>query len=434
MMRKAVQHFRIAGILMLGMWLLVGCSSSPTSPAPTSIKNTPILVQTQSTQSSNAGDATASPVQARPTRAQASQTPTPVPLTVTVTSLPETPTPPVYPTSTISAAGKLVISNPVQQVSFSEGATSAVLTATNLNNGIIKAYQMNATAGQILHIAVNGNVNLQVIDPAQNPASPIVVMPGYLNVAMTTTGTYTIGLTGLGDATMGLYLSGATDTPPSNAPSPSQVQAVKIPTTPLSVSFPTKGDPSAPVGYLFEAQAGQTLTLLLTGNVAPFVVAPDGNVIVPDTIPVTHEWRFFLPESGKTSLVLLGTGAISVTAKLSPAQTATLIPTVQPKSAIPILITAGNPLITLNTIFAANQPVAYVTNFSANQIVTISITGWAGVTQITGPGNSVVALTHSMYSTQWVVPISQAGDYTIFLAGIGPSTINFSIPSNGITP
>ena len=433
-MKKEIQHYWITSILVMGLLFLVGCNSSQASPTPAGAKTTPVLIQTRTALSFSAGNATATPAQVRPTRAQASETPTAVPPTTTATNVPATQTPPVYPTSTISAAGKMTLPNQFEQVSFSQNATSTVLTATNLNNGIFKAYQINATAGQILHIAVNGNVNLQVIDPGQNLVSPIVVMPGYLNVAIPTTGVYTLGLTGLGDVTVGLYLSASTGAPAPNAPAPSQVQAVQIPVHPLSVSFPSKGDPSAPVGYSFDAQAGQTLSLLLTGNVAPFMVAPDGNVIIPETDPVTHLWQFFLPESGKTTLVLLGTGAISVTARIIPSQAVTPLATVQPNSAIPILITAGNQMITLNTVFTANQPVSYVAHFTANQIVTISITGSAGVTKITGPGNTDVAFTHSMYSIQSNVQFSQDGDYTIVLAGSGPSTINFSIPSNGGLP
>lgn len=438
-MMKEIQPHWIASILLIGILMTAGCSSNPTALVPASTKSVPVSVQTQTAQPAGAAQSAAAPDQANPTRGRASATatagsPTTVSSTVALPAVkatlnPATATPPVYPTSTISAAGKLALPAQIQPVSFSKNATTTVINVINLTNGIFKAYQLNAAAGQILHIAVNGSLNLQVLDPAQNPASPVVVMPGYLNVAITSTGPHTIVLTGLGNATIGLFLPAAGD-PALNAPVPSQVQAVQIPAVPLSVSFPSKGDPSAAVGYAFEAQAGQTLNLSLTGDVVPFVVTPDSNVVVPDTDPVTRQWSFFLPESGKTSLVLLGNGAISVTAKISPAQTAAPLATAQPKGAVPILINAGNPGTMLNTVFTVNQPLTYVAHLTANQVVTLTISGMAGITKISGPGDSDVELVHSMYSTQWRASISQTGDYTFVLAGSGPATIDFYIPAN----
>jgi hypothetical protein len=296
-----------------------------------------------------------------------------------------------------------------------------------LTNGAFKAFQINGTAGQVLHVGVNGNVRLQVIDPEQIPVSPIVVMPGTLNVALTKTGAYTMGLTGLGDAAIGLFLSAASGSPALNAPIPAQSQAVEIPTAPLSVSFPSKGDPSAPAGYTFEARAGQTLTLTLTGFVVPFVSLPDGNTLLPDTDAVTHQWKFFLPETGKTTLVLTGSGPVSVTARVEPLAGTTALPAAA-QGATPILINAKNPMIRFNTVFSADRPQTYAAHLQANQILIISASGAAGVAKLSGPNGSSVELTHSLYSTEWSAPIPQEGDYTIVLAGSGPAVVQFFIP------
>ncbi len=255
-------------------------------------------------------------------------------------------------------------------------------------------------------------------------------MPGMVTIQLPDSGTYILVLQGLRKITFNVYLTAAASNPASGALVSDQFQARTIPVMPYSYTFDTRLDPSAPAGYTFDGQAGQKLSLTLTGDVAPVVIAPDGNTLVPAPDLFSGKWSFSLVETGKYSLVLAGNGVVAVWSQLTAASTASL-PAVQPGSGVRIAIPESDTAVSLSTSFVSGKTQTFVLNAPANHQMIITVTGNAGVVQFTGPDQKLVSLVHSQIVPTWSVSLSQGGDYTIVVAGNGPSEMTFSIPSAG---
>ncbi len=372
--------------------------------------------------------------QPRAARATATSTPTVALPSAMPTSLPPSATPAVFPTSAVGASGQMTLPGQAEQLSFQPNATSITVTA-NLNTHVIKAYQFQGKAGQILYIGVNGKSNLQVFAPSKAAISNMMVMPGYLSLALSETGAYTIGLDGLGNTVMSVYLPGANANLASAAPVPDKVQPVVLPQMPFTVSVDTKIDPSAPAGYSFQGQAGQTLSLLIyQGNTVPVVIGPDGNTLEPDIDMFTGLWQFSIPESGTHTLVLYGSGLVIVTLKTTSLPSGTPAANPPAGSGARIAIPAGQTSLTFSTYFDATKPQSYVLNVPNGLQLSMEISGNAQISQISGPGNTNLVLNHSQYSSVWSALVSQPGDYTIVLAGSGFAQLTFTVPSNAQPP
>jgi hypothetical protein len=311
-------------------------------------------------------------------------------------------------------------------ITFPQNTNFYVVT-TPLAGDSSAAYQFTAVSGQTLHVAVNDvrSVNVQVFGPNLNPLSQKVSMPGRLNVLLTESGTHYVVMNGLGDATLSLYLAGPNDSPASGAPLTGSFQTVELPVMPYSVSFPTRLDPAVAQGYAFNAQGGQALTLELSGNLTITLIGPDGNTLIPDIDDFDHKWHFYLPESGQYRMIFLGTGAVSVTVRIT-APGGTTLPSAKPGNA-PVLLTKANPSLVFSTSFVANQPQTYSIHLESGQSFSVNATGNAGVTTFSNASNTAPEMTHTDWSDRWSTVIQQTGDYTVVLGGAGPSVVNFTV-------
>jgi hypothetical protein len=311
-------------------------------------------------------------------------------------------------------------------ITFSQNANFYV-TTTALAGDSSTAYQFTAVSGQTLHVAVNDvrSVNVQVFGPSLNPLSQKVTMPGRLNVLLTESGTHYVVMNGLGDATLSLYLAGPNDNPASGAPLTGTIQTVELPVLPYSITLPTKLDPAVAQGYAFNAQGGQALTLDLTGSLTITVVAPDGNTLIPDIDTFDHKWHFYLPESGQYRMIFLGTGAVSVTVRIT-APGGTTLPVAKAGNA-PVILTTANPSLAFSTSFVTNQTQTYSIHLESGQLFNVNVTGNAGVVKFSNANNTAPVMTYTDWSDRWSTVIQQAGDYTVVLGGSGPSVVTFTV-------
>jgi hypothetical protein len=430
-MKRGIQIF--VSVIVMGMLFLAGCTTGQPPAIVSSPTSSPTAIQSANAVSPSGQGATSTTTRVRPTRAAATGTPTATKSPATPTAMPETPTPPVFPTATISALGQMALPDKFTAMNFPDNATTSAINVNLVVHQPV-AYQLQAKAGQVLNIAVNGETNLQVFGPNKNALSNIIVMPGYFSLVLPDTGTYTIGLDGLGNTIMSVYLPTASDNLASAAPLPAKVSAVKVPAMPFSVFVESKLAPGVTAGYSFGGQAGETLTLALQYNVVPVLLAPDGNTLIPDISSFDHTWLFSLPEDGTYNLVLLGTTYAIVQIKV------TALPTAGAAAAAPsgstrIVIPVGAKSLTFNTYFDPSKPKTYIINTGNGLSMTISISGSVAISKMTGPDNTVVVPGHSMFASDWSASLTKGGDYTLVFTGSGPSTLTFSIPLNTqITP
>jgi hypothetical protein len=331
-----------------------------------------------------------------------------------------------FATVTPGVAGRIPVPEKRTTVTFPQNTNFYVVT-TALAGDSSAAYQFTAVSGQTLHVVVNDvrSVNVQVFGPSLNPLSQKVAMPGRLNVLLTESGTHYVVMNGLGDATLSLYLAGPNDNPASGAPLTGVIQTVELPVVPYSITLPTKLDPTVAQGYAFNAQGGQALTLDLTGSLTITVVAPDGNTLIPDIDAFDHKWHFYLPESGQYRMIFLGTGAVSVTARIT-VPSETVLPAAKVGNA-PVTLTNANPSLAFSTSFVANQEQAYPIHLESGQSFSVNVTGTAGVVKFTNSANTAPVMTHTDWSDRWSTVIQQAGDYTVVLGGNGPSLVTFTV-------
>ncbi len=161
------------------------------------------------------------------------------------------------------------------------------------------------------------------------------------------------------------------------------------------------------------------------------MIAPDGNTLVPEPDLFSGKWSFTLLETGKYSLALAGNGVVAVRAQLTAPSTVSL-PAVPAGSGVRIAIPESDTAISLSTSFVSGTPQTFVLNAPANHQMIITVTGNAGVVQINGPDQKPVSTVHSQIVPTWSVALGQDGDYTIVVAGNGPSELTFSIPSAGV--
>jgi hypothetical protein len=416
----------IIGVIIFCLIFLAGCSGAaqPTVAATATAARqasanvqaptpTPVVNQTRQT-GANRPTATAtaavSPATATPKVAPATQTAT------------------AAPTRAISTAGSLPIPEKRQTIVFAANATSSVVT-TLLAESQPVAYQFTAPAGQIVYLAVAGSTNLQVFDPKQLPVSKNVIMPGYLSLQLAEAGTYTVVLQGRANTvTFSLYLPPANSNLASAAPLPEKPQAMDLPVLPYTVNLPSRLEVGVPQAYTFAAKAGQVLSLVVTGTLTVTVIAPDGNSLPADTDSIETPWIFTLPESGTYNLVLLGSGVVNVTSRLSAAPAGTPLAAPQAGSSTPILIAPGQTSISLRAYFTANKSQTYVVRLPAKQVLYVNTTGSAQVSQISGPDQKPLAVNHAESSLRWSANIAAAGEYTVTLSGSGLANLTFSVP------
>jgi hypothetical protein len=449
-MKRIVIH--VMSLMIVFMLLLSGCSTAQ----PT---NTPNIVDQAATptpavdQKALSATETAFAGRIRPTRSQTTATPTgesakqgtpaggtptagaisakPNPAggsaTATRTAVQPSATPTMLvPPSIISTLGAIPVPDKRQVLKFAPNG-NVVSVVDYLNDGVPVAYQLNATANQLIYLAVYGRTNIQIYDPKMAPVTYNLVMPGYLRLVAADSGVYTIVMSGLGNSILSVYLPDSGGNLASAAPVPAKPQAVNLPVQPLSVSFYNKL--TEPAAYTFPGQAGQTLTLLVSGNLTTALIMPDGNSADAEIDTVAKLWVFTLPETGSYTLVFLGDGVVNVTAKITPPVSGTQLAAPQAGSNIPIMFAPSSSLISFSTYLVPEKNQSYVVHLPAKQAFFVDLTGNASVTKIVGPGNTPVVVNHADITKHWSIDIAQEGDYIITISGKGPSLLKFSLPT-----
>ena len=393
--------YRFGIIFIAGLLLLSACNTAQATSTQPTLTSTRATGQNRTSAANSTGATPPTRVRATtaaPTATETPQSPTTTPELPTATA-----TPPTQPTPTVGAEGMMTIPDQRQTINFAADSSSYA-EALTLPDQTPEAYQFEAAAGQNLYLTVAGTANIQVFSPSLLPLTPIVVMPGLLNIQLPESGSYILVLQGLRRITFNVYLTTPDSNPASGAPLTGKIQAVTIPVLPYSINLDTRLDPTAPMGYSFDAQAGQKMGLTMTGDVAPVVIAPDGNTLVPDPDLFSGKWNFSLIESGQYSLVLAGNGVVAVKVQMT-APSAVSLPDLQPGSGERIVLPEGETAINLRTSFISGKSQTFVLNAPARHQMIITVTGNAGVVQILGPDQKPVSVIHSQIVPTWSVSL-----------------------------
>lgn len=305
------------------------------------------------------------------------------------------------------------------RISFAPG-TSAYTLTTDLQPGVSQGYVLWVAAGQMMYITKTGYASVQVLDPREielvGPSTPA----GPWGVQMTMTGDFMLVLSGQGVVTLSIYIPPLDSSPEPPVPLPSYSQRIRFAPGSSWFYFNANLANGLPAGYLLGISAGQLLEVQTEGNVTAAVLDPYGSELIP---VMTHpfDWVFSIPQTGDYTLLLLGSGPISITINIPPlgSPLPPRLPVAQRINFAP-----GTSSLTTTSVVQEDGP-AYVLRIARGQTLYIS-TGIGPKLSLYDPEGNEVASGNGWEGFSYYIPVD--GDYTVILHGQGQTEITFQIP------
>ena len=326
----------------------------------------------------------------------------------------------IQPGTVLNVPESIALPAQRQAVALTAGQPSAVVVQT-LQPGVPAAWQIQAGAGQHLFIAVNGNAKYQVYGPDGEKLSAVLAVPGPVDVLLDRAGTYSVAVSGEGEATISLSLLPAG----AASPLPANLKMVDLPESAAKAGVSFSMASGQPQGFTFTGLNGQTVAVKTGGHATVMLVTPDNVPVVPaDAAP--GQWSYDLPEGGRYTLALFGSGLVQVRLQSSPVPggVPTAIP--RPATAERVAFSGSDLTATVNVALTPGAPRAYVVSARQGQMVTV-LAGGQTVVSIYGPGGGSLTLDHPSYTNGWSTQAYQTGDYTVVVAGSGPTTLTFNV-------
>jgi len=210
------------------------------------------------------------------------------------------------------AGGALPVPFPArpERVYFAGGETSYTASVT-LTPPATYGYVLGISAGQTLYVTTAGAVTVYLTDVARNLVAGTPVAAGQWHFAIPRTGDYVLILSGRGPVTATMHIP-----PRVPTPVPAQ-QRVLFGRGNTSAAFSTYLRAGTPRAYVLGAAAGQTLYVSTFGKASVLVLDPAGRVLGSSMTPY-GAWCTHLPAAGDYSVILTGSGPVSVTFYIPP--------------------------------------------------------------------------------------------------------------------
>lgn len=302
-----------------------------------------------------------------------------------------------------------------QRISFPPGGTSFTLSTT-LTQGVAQSYVLGIGAGQNLYLTLYGSVMAQVFDPVGTSLAGPTGQQGPWGTAATTTGDYTVTLTGSGAATVIFYVPPFALPVPWPQPLPGAATRIWFARGASSATFSASLASGVPSSYLVRVAAGQQMFVTLNGSATASLLDPWGRSLAP-AAAAGGQWQFNLPWFGDYQLVLNGTGVVAVTVYVPPLAPA-------PATATRIRFLPGN----ASTTLTATLPASYVLRIMAGQTLYIQVDDLNAIVSVTGPFGNSLNTVQSGRPGLWVATGWYPGDYTISIQGTGTTGLTVYVP------
>lgn len=202
---------------------------------------------------------------------------------------------------------------PAGSIAFQPNAISATIAFT-LEQGTPQAYTLIAQKGQLVSAATSGKVTLSWLAPDGSLLLPTLAIPSQWQFALPQSGTNLLIFIGQGQVTLTVTIPPAA--PPLGLVKPATRTRVSFAAGDAATTFTTTLASGSPQGYVLTVLGGQRIYVAATGQARVEVLGP-GDALLK-TLGGVGLWAVDVPKTGDYTVVLVGTGATTVTIYVPP--------------------------------------------------------------------------------------------------------------------
>jgi hypothetical protein len=201
----------------------------------------------------------------------------------------------------------------LQSIGFSSNAISATVVFT-LAQGAPQAFTLAAGKGQLVSVIASGNTTLSWLAPDGSLLLPTLAIPSQWQFALPQTGTNTLVFIGQGQVTVTITIPPAALS--AGAVSPATRARVSFAPGDAATTFSTTLASGSPQGYSLTVMGGQRIYIAATGQAQVQVLGPGDTRL--KTLGGVGLWAVDAAQTGDYTVVVFGTGAITVTIFVPP--------------------------------------------------------------------------------------------------------------------
>ena len=202
---------------------------------------------------------------------------------------------------------------PSGAIAFQPNAISATLAFT-LEQGTPQAFTLIAQKGQLVSAITTGKTTLSWLAPDGSLVLPTLAIPGQWQFALPQSGTNTLVFIGQGQVTLTVTIPPAA--PPLGLVKPATRTRVNFAAGDAATTFTTTLASGSPQGYVLTVLGGQRIYVAATGQ-AQVEVLGAGDALLK-TLGGVGLWAVDAPKTGDYTVVLVGSGATTVTIYVPP--------------------------------------------------------------------------------------------------------------------
>jgi hypothetical protein len=305
------------------------------------------------------------------------------------------------------------------RINFAPG-TSAYTLTTYLALGESQGFVLRVAAGQKMYVTKMGNASVVVLDPQDVVLIGATSAVGPWGFWTTKAGDYTVVLSGEAYVFLTIYIPPLGSNAQTPVPLPFYRQRIRF--APGSTGYYLSQDlaQGQPAAFTLGISAGQQLNVWTKVNVTVALLDLQDDALLP-VIPSPAQYQFSIPQTGDYTLVLLGSGTVSVFINIPPL-TGSPPP---PQGAQRVVFAPGTDSTTIYPDLVPGTGQSYVLGISRGQTLYVFTSEGTTFVVYDPQGNRIA------YSNWWggfTYNIVSDGDYTVTFYGQGPASIRFQIP------
>lgn len=209
----------------------------------------------------------------------------------------------------------------------------------------------------------------------------------------------------------------------SKQATPASVERIHFVSGSTNATFSTDLMSGIAKGFILKILAGQQMLIRVNSDVQLVVLDPDSQKLAPAS---THAGNrtFTITQTGDHTLILSGTGHITISIEIPP-----LLTTKQPETVKPpqrIRFAAGRLSTTITVHLNENVVQAYLLGVAAKQKILIYVNHVVELHTFDPQNHELISSDSALLKREFVAP--ETGDYTITAKGDGDTTITIYIP------
>lgn len=204
-----------------------------------------------------------------------------------------------------------------ERITFSPGSTSSSLTV-NLTLNEPRGYVLRVLAGQQMRIATSGSVDLVLFAPDKRPLTPLLSEGNRMwSYGIPETGDYTVVMHGAAPVTFSIEIPPLEDVQTNQRLIPSTRERITFSPGSVSYTFSAILSEDVSKAYVLRVLAGQQVFVVADRPIR--LVALDANDTQVDSVfGDGTRWSFPAMQSGDYTIVLSGTGDVTVSIEIPP--------------------------------------------------------------------------------------------------------------------